>query len=188
LSRSGYVNSEQKRGRLFALVGLPAAGKSTYANDWARFRDEPTRLKAERWLEGDFEGWEPRPRVVLAGDDMRQAVHGPHEYVARAEHLIFSLIDTAAAALLLRGHDVLVDETSTSRPTLRRYLRLDKSVELIFVDTPAEECKRRALAANRPRLLRVIDRLAPRLERLKADWPAMRDELLKDVEHLVLED
>jgi predicted kinase len=187
LSRSGYVNGEQERGRLFALVGLPHSGKSTYANDWAQFKDEPTRLKSQRWLEGDFESWKPRVRVVLAGDDFRHAIHAS-DYLPRAEHLVFSHVDTAAAALLLRGYDVLMDETGTSRPTLMRYLRLDPKVELIFVDAPAEECKRRALANNRPRLLPVIDRLAPRLERLRAGWPAMREELLKDVEHLVLED
>jgi predicted kinase len=36
LGRSGYVNEAGARGRLFAMVGLPHSGKSTWANQWVR--------------------------------------------------------------------------------------------------------------------------------------------------------
>lgn len=170
MSRSGFV-SDNGPGRLFALVGLPHAGKSTFANRWVR---EASTDPAGTW----------RPRVVLAGDDFRLALHG-QEYVAQAEHFVFSTLDVAAAALLLRGFDVLIDETSTSKPTLMRYLRLDPKVELIFVRTPTLECKRRATANGKAFLHRVIDRLEPRLRDLEANWPQLRAELLSQVEHLV---
>jgi predicted kinase len=164
MSRSGCVNEQGTRGRLYALCGLPQAGKSTAGN---------------AWVKGAPPG---RPRVVLAGDDFRVSVLGA-EYVPSAEHLIFSFIDTAAAALLRRGFDVLIDETSTSKPSLCRYLRLDHNFELLIIDTSAEECKRRALANNRPYLIPVIDRLSPRLEFLKMEWHTLRQELLEQIEH-----
>ena len=174
MSRSGHVNTQGTPGRLFALCGLPHAGKSSYANEWVRgahFEYTPVAR---------FEV--TRPRVVIAGDDFRWSALGA-EYLAHAEHLIFSLMDTAALALLRRGFDVLIDETSTSKPTLMRYLRMDASVELIFVDTPAEECKRRAVANGRPHLLPVIDRLAPRLAELRHNWPRLREDLVAQIEH-----
>lgn len=175
MSRSGYVNDRQGRGRLFFLVGCPHSGKSTYANRWAReapadYVNESSRVEVFC------------PRVIIAGDDFRVATLG-REYVPSSEHLIFSLMDTAIAALLHRGFDVLVDETSTSRPTLMRYLRLDPNATPIFMDTPRAECERRALAAGRDYLLPVIDRLWPRFEKLRAHWPETRQELLAQVEH-----
>lgn len=67
-----------------------------------------------------------------------------------------------------------------------RYLRMDPGAEPIFLDTPREECERRAIAAGREYLLPVIARLAPRFERLKANWPAIKAELLEQVEHRLI--
>lgn len=177
MSRSGFVNVAAERGRLFALVGLPHSGKSTYANTWAR--------ECKQFGTSGPHAVVQRPRVVIAGDDFRHALYGS-DYISRAEHVVFTMMDTAIAALLLRGFDVLVDETSTSKPTLMRYLRLDPACELIFIDTPADECKRRAIANNKPELIRVIDRLAPRLANLKTNWCSIRAELLPQVEHLLV--
>ncbi len=173
MSRSGYVNDQQERGRLYFTVGVPAAGKSTVCNDFVKnppLSNDPDNACVAR------------PRVVISGDDFRVATLG-REYVPSSEHLIFSLMDTAIAALLHRGFDVLVDETSTSRPTLMRYLRLDPNASPIFLDTPREECERRAVEAGRPYLLPVIERLWPRFEKLRASWPSVRKELLEQVEH-----
>jgi len=125
--------------------------------------------------------------VVVSGDDIRFAIHGS-EYIPGAEALVFTIIDITALALLRRGFDVLIDETSTSKPTLMRYLRLDTNAEPIFMDTPTEECRRRAIANNRPYLLPVIERLAPRFEKLRHNWPQIRAELLEQVEHRLSED
>jgi predicted kinase len=182
MSRSGYVNDQQERGRLYFTVGVPAAGKSTVCNDFVK---NPPLTHDGRIDRGDPDASEyyvSRPRVVIAGDDFRVATLG-REYVPSSEHLIFSLMDTAVAALLHRGFDVLIDETSTSRPTLMRYLRLDPNASPIFLDTPREECERRAVEAGRPYLLPVIERLWPRFEKLRANWPAIRQELLEQVEH-----
>jgi predicted kinase len=183
VSRSGYVNTDNTRGRLYATVGLPHSGKSTFANRWAREGRAIALFDSEVAAISEV----VRPRVVIAGDDFRRAIHGT-DYIARAEHIVFSAMDTAVAALLERGYDVLVDETSTSKATLMRYLRLDPDVDLVFVDTPADECKRRALANGRPYLVKVIDRLAPRLDNLRENWGTIRTDLLSQVEHLVLRD
>lgn len=165
MSRSGFVNVDQSRGKLYALCGLPHAGKSTWANSWAK---ESIITQ--------------RPRVVLAGDDFRWALTG-HEYLPHAEAHVLAVIDTAALALIRRGFDVLIDETSTSKPTLMRYLRIDPHFKLIFIDTPADECRRRVRETGREYLLPVIDRLEPRLNRLKQEWEQIKPKLLEEVEH-----
>jgi adenylylsulfate kinase-like enzyme len=166
VNRSGFVNSQGERGRLYFLVGLPQAGKSSRANEWVRGDKLPDR--------GDgFDFFEvftfDRPRVVLAGDDFRHALHG-HEFQIEAEGMVCAVIDCAARALLGRGFDVLIDETSTSEATLLRYYRLDIDARPVFVDTPADECNRRAAANGRPYLLGPIDRMAAQLNHLKANW------------------
>lgn len=192
MSRSGFVNENGDRGRLHALCGLPQAGKSTFANKWVQgpfcLDDEgcfPNNV-AVNYLRDEVTI--SRPRVVLAGDDFRYALTG-HEYLPHAEAHVFSVLDTAALALLRRGFDVLIDETSTSKPTLLRYLRLDPQMKLIFVDTPPDECKRRAIANGRDYLVPVIDRLAARLENLRLGWDAgIREDLLSQIEHRMSED
>lgn len=165
IKRSGSVNKNGERGRLSFLCGLPQSGKSRYSTLFAQETG-------------------PRPRVIISGDDFRLALTG-QEYSPRAEAMVFSVMDTAILALLDRGYDVLVDETSTSRATLMRYLRLDPDAEMIFIDTPAEECKRRALENERPYLVRVIDRLAPRLDKFRQGWESLRQELLVQIEHRI---
>ena len=111
--RSGSINPDGERGRLYFTVGLPGSGKSTLLNNLVR---ETTK---------------ERPSVIISGDDLRIALHGS-EYIPRAESMMFSVMDITILALLERGFDVYVDETSTSKPTLMRYLRLDSEASPIF--------------------------------------------------------
>ena len=169
--RSGSV----KRGRLFFLVGLPQSGKSFVANKWFK--------KPE--LDYDFDGGEAqdpivtveKPRVVLGGDDFRHAVHG-REFQAESEGLVFATMDVCAKALLDRGFDVLIDETSTTEATLCRYLRIDPEATPIWIDTPVEVCKQRALASGRDYLIRPIERMAAQLAHPKANYKEIRAKLL----------
>lgn len=163
MERSGYVNRFNIRGNLYFTCGLPHSGKSTFCNEWAN-------------SVGD------KPKVVLAGDDFRLAMTG-HVYLPHAEAHIFAVLDTAALALLNRGYDVLIDETATSDATVMRYLRLDINATPIFIKTPPEECKKRAILAGREYLLPVIDRLTPQFNRMFHNWQTIIPVLKAKVEH-----
>lgn len=162
--RSGSVNLDGDRGQLFFLVKLPQSGGSSFGNAWAR--EAP-------YFEGDWT--DPpqvsRPRVVLGGDDFRIGVHGM-EYLRTSEGLVFATLDAAARALLSRGFDVLIDETSTTPETLLRYLLIDINAQPILIDTPEEECVRRALASGKNYLVEPIRQMARQKEELLKDWPA----------------
>lgn len=174
-------------GRLYFLVALPQAGKSLWANQWVKevLQQPITWLSAEfTQYYGDgivippaclnlFEKKEPlpppKPRAIVAGDDFRHAIHG-REYLVEAEGLVFASMDIAARALLRRGFDVIIDETCTTQSTLLRYLKIDINAFPIFIDTPAEVCAARAVAAGRDYLLGPISRMDAQLRALRADW------------------
>lgn len=143
--------------KLLFLSSLPRAGKSSWANKWVR-------------LPG------PRPRVIVSGDDIRTAMHG-HAYIPEAEPYVFAHMDIAIRSHLLRGCDVIADETFTTEQSILRMLRIDIEAEPIFISTPVEVCKRRAIDAGKEYLLGPIDRMAAQLEKLKADWPETLERL-----------
>lgn len=171
-SRSGYVSSNGP-GRLHFLVGLPCSGKSTFANRWACYADEDASSRVlevlTKYRQDGTVSLPLRPRVVIAGDDFREGLHGK-EYLPTAEPFVFATMDAAARALLLRGYDVLIDETSTTYWTLTRYLKVDLDASPIFIDTPVEECKRRALEAGRDYLVPHIERMHTPLTMMRHNW------------------
>jgi predicted kinase len=150
--RSGAVNNQGVTGRLYYLIKLPQSGGSTFANEWVR------------------QASSGRPRVVLGGDDFRLGLHG-QEYARTAEGMVFACMDAAARALLARGFDVLMDETSTTEQTLLRYYLIDFEAVPILIDVEAEECIRRALANGRPYLVEPIKAMAEQRRDLLKDWP-----------------
>lgn len=111
-----------------------------------------------------------RPRAIVCGDDFRHALHG-HEYVPEAEGVVFSMMDTATRALLRRGFDVVVDETATTEGTIKRYLRIDRDAEPVWINTDTKTCIDRALATGKPYLVGPIERLGEQYRQLVADWP-----------------
>lgn len=164
--RSGLVNQSGQLGRLYFTVKLPQSGGSSWSNKWVR--EAPVWYDDEKGL-NHFAV--TSPRVVIGGDDFRIGVHG-NEYLLAAEGLVFSTMDTACRALLSRGFDVLVDETCTTENTLLRYLLIDIDAQPVIIDTPAEECERRALASGKQYLVPVIRQMAKQKDELLKDWPA----------------
>jgi predicted kinase len=158
------------RGKLTFTIGLPRSGKSTFAQDWVRRpnleMDQPSNFVVVR------------PRVIVSGDAFRLALHG-QAYESLAESFVFAAMDTATRALLDSGHDVIVDETSTTENTILRYLRIDIDAEPIWIDTSLHVCLRRAIDTNRPYLIKPIHRMNDNLARLRSQWPA-NFERLKD--------
>jgi len=157
--------------KLSFTIGLPRSGKSTFCEQWVQKRDDKTvKGTMEAMASREYIIWNRNPRVIVSGDSFRRALHG-HSYINNAEGMVFASMDVAIKALLLSGHDVIVDETSTTKGTILRYLRIDINAEPIWIDTPAEVCKQRAIDTNKPYLLGPIDRMAAQLAELKADWP-----------------
>lgn len=162
------------KGALFFCIGLPRSGKSTFCNKWVL--DAELDTDTDYLTDGD--GEEHRftvtngvkyPRVVIGGDDFRVALYGRH-FQAEAEGTVFSAMDIATRALVNRGFHCIIDETSTTEQTLMRYLRIDMDATPVWIDTPVEECKRRAVETGKPYLVGPIDRLHKQMTHLKENW------------------
>lgn len=172
--RSGITD----RGRLHVLLGCARGGKSTYANSFVNFLDPDSQniVSSALWNGESFFPSYARPRVVVAGDDLRLALHGM-EYSKPAEGFVCALMDVCIRALLARGFDVIVDETCTSESTLARYIQLDDDPVFIWIDTPVEVCIERAKAHGQDSLIEPIKRMGEQLTALKKDFPNILERL-----------
>jgi predicted kinase len=124
--------------RLVMTVGLPRSGKST----WARQDGSP----------------------IVNPDAIRLSLHGA-AWRAEAEPMVWAVAKLMVAALFEAGHDeVILDATNTTRA--RRDEWEDRRWRRVYMpfDTPKEVCLARALAAEKPDLLPVIERMAAALE------------------------
>lgn len=109
---------------IYALVGLPGAGKTTYSSILTR-----------------------RGVLRVSGDDLRSSIHaGEYVYDAEIEDAIMDTLITLIDNLDTRGRDVVVDEslltiTAAARRELESYL--SSPINYIVVDTPLDVCKAR---------------------------------------------
>ncbi len=167
-----------EKGKLYFLVGLPRSGKSFFANKW--ICGTPTEVAISKIFEIGSQNshdqitnvWIARPRVIIGGDDFRFAIHG-RKFQIEAEGHVFACMDTAARALLRRGFDVMIDETSTSEATLRRYLKIDPEATPVFMDATEDECVERAIKDGKRYLIHPISRMAKQLRYLKDNWTTL---------------
>lgn len=162
--------------KLLFVCGLPRSGKSSYCDQWVK--------QAPVYIDESWTGFKTRvlePRVVVAGDDFRKAIHG-HEYLPEAEGFVFAAMDAATRALLYRGFHVIIDETCTTENTLYRYLRIDPDAQPVWIDTPEEVCKERAIRTKKEYLLGPIERMAAQRKHLKDNW----DEIFSRVREKVM--
>ena len=132
------MNAGDKRGHLKYTVGLPRSGKSTWADKWAA--EKPNR-------------------VVVAADDFRLALHGT-PWLAAAEPLIHATVKLAVRALLIRGFDVVVDETNLTPGQKASWSEIDPEAEFVLFDATPEVCKQRAIDTGQDYLVPVIDRMS----------------------------
>lgn len=128
--------------KLYFCIGLPRSSKSTQCRKW---------LNYENFIEdGQFKNSEVKfhiapaqKRVVVSGDEIRQALYGSN-WNSLCEDYVDSIKYTMVRALLNSGHTVLLDETNTSERSIRKILEIEINAEFAFVDTKPEECHRRA--------------------------------------------
>jgi predicted kinase len=131
------------RRRLICTVGLPRAGKST----WARSQGHP----------------------IVNPDSIRYALHG-QRFAAEAEPFVWAIAQVMVRALFAAGHDVvIVDATNVTKKRRDVWMSNDWDTEFEVFQTSEEECLNRNHVANDAELIPVIRRMASEFEPISDD-------------------
>lgn len=131
---------------LNVLIGAARSGKSTFSRKWLKEISNTNR-------------------VVVNSDTIRLALHGKR-YYRDAEPHVHAQTYLMVKVLHLDGYEVLVDETSTSEGSIRRWLEIDKTAQFIWTNTPIQVCLQRAHDTNQIDLNPVIKRHFDNIENL----------------------
>lgn len=153
-------------GKLYFVIGMPRSGKSTFCKKWC---DSDTASKVDVTYDPDNLKYKINRlirRVIVNVDSIRLALHG-NRYEPLAETMVFSITHVMIRSLLNQGFDVIVDETNTTEISIQRLLEIDSNARPILIDTPVEECKRRAIETGQPDLIPVIDRINENISEIK---------------------
>jgi len=134
------------KGKLSIIVGLARSGKSTFCNRLL----QNSLYKCKSPLSS--------PPVIICADDFRLALHG-QRYISEAEETVFAMTHVATKAILLRGFDVLVDETNTRMESIEKWLKIDPNLDIYYINTSLEICKERAISTNQESLLKPLERM-----------------------------
>jgi len=148
-----YITSEipiyaPALGNFLVTVGLPRSGKSTICRDV----------------------YKPLGYTVVCADDFHVAITG-QRHAAKATPLIWACVHACVDALLLSGNRVILDSTNVYADRRAMYAR--KGAEFVIVDTPVEECLRRAEATHDDYIIPVIKSFAARWEPVE-DWEELK--------------
>ena len=97
------------------------------------------------------------PRIVLEDDAIRKAITGDR-WNAAAESQVYAIKYGMIRTLMVQGYDVLVDDTHTTKPSIQRLLEIDLKADFVYIDTPMQECMKRAIETDQSDLIEVIRR------------------------------
>jgi len=130
-----YQDKRKRRNdlpKLIMLVGLPGAGKSTFAKELA--------IK--------------ETAIILSSDVLKEELF-PGSYEEKNDPIVFHELYTRAFKNLTKGISVILDATNVSSETrvgaLKRYTNFEKIC--YYINTPIEICRKR----NRLRVKPVSD-------------------------------
>src|SRR4051812_18329148 len=107
----------ERPSQLYFTCGLQRSGKSTYCTRWAQHLEMP----------GDT-----YPRAIACADSVRLALHGIR-YKSEAEPMVFVMDTYLIRSLLIRGHDVICDETCTTERGIRRILEIEPDASPVVI-------------------------------------------------------
>ena len=144
---------------LLMLVGLPRAGKSS----WAREQGYP----------------------IVNPDSIRLALHGQSFY-APAEPMVWALAKAMVRSLFLAGHEtVILDATNVNKRRRNEWQSKEWLLHLQIFTTSPRECIRRAREDGREDLVPVIERMAKEWD-LPQHWE--EEEMQIEICRLLTED
>lgn len=123
--------------KLYTMVGLPASGKSTFANNH-------------------------KECIVVSTDEIRAELFGSAECQENGS-LVFKTAFDRIAKALASGHDVIFDATNVTRKARKAVFQFDAEHIAVYMATNAAECKERNSKRERKVPNAVIDRMAARL-------------------------
>jgi predicted kinase len=137
-------------GKIHIMIGVARSGKSTVCEQLVRKTDN-------------------QPRVIVCADDIRLAISG-QRFNKLTEDFVKATKLTMIRALFHRNHYVLVDGTHTKLFHIEELAEIDPNFEYTIVDTPVEECIRRAILTQQDDLIPVIQRMDIQLKELLIDF------------------
>ncbi|MEA1959882.1 MAG: AAA family ATPase [Bacillota bacterium] len=129
----------QRQPVMTIMIGLPRAGKTTYAN----------KNKGQA--------------VILCADELRYLVYN-QRFWGEGEPLMWSIHDIILKMLLQQGADVVIDETNYTWESREPLISLAKEygywVQGVVLSTPREVCIGRAQAEGYSRIIPFIRKLS----------------------------
>jgi len=173
------MNKDQEQGQLYFCIGLPRSGKSFWAK---HYLDVTATIYNNKFL-----GLPPyhdrhcgTKRIVVNADDIRLCLHGD-VYHHETEGLVACIADIMIKYFLMRGYDVLYDETNTSYESIKRMYRLHKNPIHVWVPTPKDTCIRRAKEHGQDYLIPVIERCSKNSRKLVNNWDSVIKEIKEEL-------
>ena len=128
---------------LWAYIGLPYSGKTTIA----KTREMP----------------------IVCPDTIRIALHG-HKFIPEAEGIVWAIAKIMVMALFLSGHnDVILDATNGTVKRRKEWVSKKWVTYFVQIDTPKEECIKRATEAGDLEIIPIIEKMALEFEPYNKD-------------------
>jgi predicted kinase len=125
---------------LIACVGLPRAGKTT----WALQQGYP----------------------IVNPDSIRLAIHG-QRFIEGAERFVWATAHCMVESLFLAGHEIVIlDATNNTRKRRDEWQSPKWTTYFKVFDTSKDECLRRADLTNDEAIKPIIERMAAQFEKL----------------------
>lgn len=130
---------------LLVMIGLPRSGKTTMA------------ARIGRWLGAQ----------IVSPDAIRLALHG-ERFNKAAESTVWYLAEMMVRSLANTGYGhIILDATNTTQARRQMWWgRADMDTYFLRVDTPADECIRRARGQCDHEIVPIIERMAANQEPL----------------------